>query len=132
MRRLTVVLCVVVLVAAFASPASAAVVATVPGGFASGYVAPVVVLTEGEALTYYNFDVAPHNVVADSVYLSKKAARKAKWCTAFEGKCPLFWSPTITVGESTEVLGLDALKSGDQYGFLCTVHPNMKGTLIVQ
>ena len=132
MRRTTLLIALVGLLSAATPSANAAVAATGPGGFVAGYVTPVVVMQEGDGVTYYNFDVAPHNFVADGVYLSKKAAKKAKWCTAFEGKCPIFWSPQITAGESTEVQGLDALKSGDQYGFLCTVHPNMKGTLVVQ
>jgi plastocyanin len=111
--------------------ADAAIAASGPAGFVGGFATRVVAIQEGEGVTFYNFDIAPHNFVADGAYLSKKAAKKAKWCSAFDGKCPLFWSPQITAGESTGVEGVDALKSGDQFGFYCTVHPNMKGTLVV-
>lgn len=116
-----------------ALPARAAVVATAPGGFVAGFLPPVVVIEEGEGITYTNADIAPHDLVADGHFLGKKAARKTRWCSGFDkGKCPLFWSPKIGAGESTEVEGLERVRSGEQYGFLCTVHPNMQGTLIVR
>lgn len=115
------------------TPAHAAVAAAAPGGFAAGFATPVVVVAKGEALTFANADVAPHNVTAVDAFLSKKDAKKSKWCTAFDkGKCPLFWSPTITAGEQTEVQGLDRLEPGKQYAFICTLHPNMKGTLVAR
>lgn len=113
--------------AARAAPAAAA-----PGGFAAGFATPVVIIAQGEGVTFHNFDIAPHDFVAQDAFLSKKAARRAKWCSGFDGKCPLFWSPKIGVGESTEVLGLKAVRSGKSYAFYCTVHPNMKGTLVVR
>lgn len=133
MRRALVFTLALGLVAAFAVPAYGAVVITGPGGFTAGFVPPVVVIAEGEGIDYTNADIAPHNFVAADAYLPKKAAKKAKWCSAFDkGKCPLFWSPQIGLGESTSVSGLARLKSGDQFGFICTLHPNMKGTLIVR
>ncbi|HET7482933.1 MAG TPA: hypothetical protein VFK89_08740, partial [Actinomycetota bacterium] len=63
----------------------------------------------------------------------KKAAKKARWCSAYpKGSCPLFWSPSIGTGESTEVQGLQVLKSGEQYPFYCSIHPGMKGTIVVR
>ena len=116
-----------------AAPAGAAVALTAPGGFAAGFIPPVVVIAEGEGVTYANSDVAPHNFVAENSFLSRRAAKKAKWCSSFDaGRCPLFWSPTITTGETTEVEGLDAVKAGEQHAFFCSLHPNMKGTLIVR
>ena len=133
MRRTIVGLVAASLLAAFAVPAHAAVAAAGPGGFAAGFVTPVVVVAKGEDLTFFNGDVAPHNVTAIDAFLSKKDARKSKWCSAFDkGKCPLFWSPTITAGEQTSVEGLDRLEAGKQYAFYCTLHPNMKGTLIAR
>ena len=133
MRSISAFAAGLTLVMAIVSPASAAEVATAPGGFVAGFVPPVVVIAEGEAINYTNADVAQHNFVADEAFLPKKAAKKAKWCSGFDsGKCPLFWSPTIGTGESTEVLGLERLAAGDQFGFLCTLHPNMKGTLVVR
>ena len=133
MKRFSAVAATLMLVVGIVTPASAAEVATAPGGFLAGFVPPVVVIAEGEAINYTNADVAPHNFVADNAFLPRRAARKAKWCSGFDaGRCPLFWSATIATGESTEVLGLEPLKAGDQFGFLCTLHPNMKGTLVVR
>jgi plastocyanin len=133
MRRLLVGLCALSLVGLLTSPASAAAAAAGPGGFAAGFVTPVVVSAPGEAITFANFDAAPHNFVASSAFLSKKLAKKAKWCSGYDkGKCPTFWSDTITAGQTTDVLGVEFLKSGAQYEFICTVHPNMKGTLVVR
>lgn len=133
MRRLLVGLAAFSLMGLSASPASAAVAVAGPGGFAAGYVTPVVVTAPGEAITFANFDAAPHNFVASDAFLSKKAAKKAKWCSGYlKGKCPLFWSSTITAGETTEVEGVDFLESGAQYEFFCSLHPNMAGTLVVR
>jgi plastocyanin len=133
MRRLFVGLAALSLVGLLAAPASSAVAVSGPGGYAAGYVTPVVVTAPGEAITYANFDVAPHNFVASDAFLSKKLAKKAEWCSGYyKGKCPVFWSQTITAGETTEVEGVDFLESGAQYEFICTLHPNMKGTLVVR
>ena len=113
--------------------ANAAVVATVPGSFQAGYVPPAVVIAKGEGITYANGDVAPHNFVAASAYRTVKVAKKTKWCSGFKkGKCPLFWSQTVGMGKTAEVEGLELVTPGKQYAFLCTLHPNMKGTLIVR
>jgi plastocyanin len=116
-----------------ASPAQAATAAAGPGGFAAGFATPVVVAAEDEAITFINADAAPHDFVADGVFLPRKAARKAPWCSAFrKGTCPLFWTPTITAGETADVSGIERLKSGEQYPFFCSRHPGMKGTLIIR
>jgi len=133
MRRLFAGLAALSLVGLLASPASAAVAVSGPGGFAAGYLTPVVVTAPGEAITYANFDAAPHNFVASTAFIPKKLAKKAKWCSGYDkGKCPLFWSQTITAGETTEVEGVDFLEAGAQYEFFCSLHPNMKGTLVVR
>lgn len=133
MRRLLLAPLIVGLVIGTAAPVAAAVAVTGPGGFAMGFIPPVVVIEEGEGVTYANADVAPHNFVAEETFLPAKKASKVKWCSAYErGKCPLFWSPTITTGQSTDVLGLEYVKSGERYAFFCSVHPGMKGTLIVR
>ena len=132
MRKLIlpIALCLVV---ALPAPAGAAVAVTGPGGFVAGYIPPVVVVAPGEGITYANADIAPHNFVAYDAYMTKKQAKKAKWCSGYDaGKCPLFWSQTITAGKTTEVLGLENVESGKSYGFYCSLHPGMKGTLIVR
>ncbi|MGH2753119.1 MAG: cupredoxin domain-containing protein [Actinomycetota bacterium] len=115
------------------TPANAAVALAGPGGFAAGFLTPVVVAAEGEAITFVNTDISPHDFVADGVFLPRKPAKKAPWCSGFRrGKCPLFWTPTITAGETTEVSGIEFLKAGEQYPFYCSRHPGMKGTLIIR
>lgn len=112
--------------------ARAAVAVSGPGAFVAGWTTRAVIITEGEGVTYANADIAPHNLIADAVYIPTRAERKAKWCTAYDrGRCPLFWSATITAGETTEVLGLERLRSGRQYPFFCSIHPSMKGTMVV-
>lgn len=115
------------------APAHAAIAAAGPGGFVAGFVTPVVVAAQGEAITFANADVAPHNFVADGVYLTKKDAKKARWCSAYTSKtCPLFWSATVGAGETADVEGVERLEAGSQYPFFCTVHPGMKGTLVIR
>ena len=133
MRRIFLAIAALSIAVVGAAPAGAAEAVTGPGAYQAGYLTPVVIVEPGETLTYSNFDVAGHNLVASDAYLSKKAARKAKWCSGFpRGKCPLFWSPTVGTNDSTEVLGLKAVKSGTEYPFFCSLHPNMKGTLLVR
>ena len=133
MRKALVFVGVLTVLAGSAAPAGAAVAVTGPGGFVAGFVPPIVVIAPGEGITYANADIAPHNFVAYDTFLTKKQAKKAKWCSGFDaGKCPLFWSDSITAGDTTEVLGLQNVKSGESYGFYCSLHPGMKGTLIVR
>lgn len=118
---------------AAAAPAHAAIAAAGPGGFAAGFATPVVVAAQGEAITFANADVAPHNFVADDVYLSKKQSKTARWCSAFTSKtCPLFWSATVSAGEQADVEGIEYLEAGQQYPFFCSLHPGMKGTLVIR
>ena len=113
--------------------AQAAVAVTGPGGFVAGFLPPIVVVAPGEGITYANADIAPHNFIAQDSFMTKKQAKKGKWCSGYDkGKCPLFWSETISVGKTTEVLGLENLKSGETHAFYCSLHPGMKGTLIVR
>lgn len=133
MRVLSSALLTAFFLAAAAPVAGAAVVTTGPGGFVAGFVPPVVVIAEGEDITYANADIAPHNFVALEDFYRKKKAKKVEWCSGYpKGKCPLFWSQTIGAGETTEVLGLENVESGESYVFYCSVHPNMQGTLTVQ
>ncbi len=132
-RHASVIAAAAAVLLAVPAPAHAAVAAAAPGGFLAGFATPVVTAAQGEAITFANADVAPHNFVADGVYLSKKDSKKARWCTAYTPKnCPLFWSATITAGETADVEGVERLEAGKQYPFFCTVHPAMKGTLVVR
>ena len=116
-----------------ATPAHARVAMAGPGAFLSGFATPVVVTSPGGQITFFSNDVAPHNFVAEDVFLTKKQAKKAEWCSSYsKGKCPLFWSATIGAGEQTEVLGLEYVESGTRYRFFCSLHPSsMRGTLVV-
>ncbi|MDQ1706697.1 MAG: hypothetical protein QOF18_3063 [Frankiaceae bacterium] len=96
-----------------------------------GYLTPEIVVQRGGSLQYANFDLVRHNVVQDvnADHVARKT--KAKWCSAFQRrKCPLFWSPLVGLSQTTPVLGVSGLKPGT-YSFYCTLHPGMKGKLVV-
>lgn len=113
------------------APANAVVAAAAPGSYVAGWATPVVVAQSGGDVTVVNDDVAPHNFIASENYLPPKTARKTPWCSAFKKKsCPLFWSETITIGETTTVQGLETIASG-QYPFFCSIHPGMTGILAI-
>jgi hypothetical protein len=57
---------------------------------------------------------------------------KDPWCTRFaKGKCPVFWTPLLGLGESTDLKGLKNTVAGRNYTFYCSLHPGMRGTLAV-
>jgi plastocyanin len=98
-----------------------------------GYAAPVVVTEKGGQITYMNLDIAQHDVVQDPKADRIAGPRKKPWCKAFRRKaCPVFWTRRIGIGQQTKVLGLGAVKPGKTYSFYCTLHPGMRGTLIVR
>jgi polyvinyl alcohol dehydrogenase (cytochrome) len=88
-----------------------------PGAYASTYATPVVVTGVGGPVTFVNFDIAQHDVVA-----SDKGA---------DGQ-PLFRSKLINFNETAPVEGLDKVKPGQTYGFYCSLHPGMRGQLVVR
>ena len=45
---------------------------------------------------------------------------------------PLFKSRLGGLGETVPVEGLDRVQSGKTYSFFCSLHPGMKGSLIVR
>lgn len=98
-----------------------------------GYATPVIVVQQGGELGYANLDIVQHDVVqdvkADGIYNKK---RKGRWCKSFKKKeCPLFWSARAGLGDTVPVEGLDNVEPGQVYTFFCTLHPGMKGSLIV-
>jgi plastocyanin len=98
-----------------------------PSSFATGYTTRVAPYGAGAEMTFHNGDAAPHDVVA-TVY----GEPDQPWCDSFPaGKCPLFWSKLIGLGESTPILGLDRLTPGGTYPFFCTIHPSMRGDIVV-
>jgi plastocyanin len=79
------------------------------------YGTPDVTMDQGEKLTFRNNDVAGHDVTATG--------------KGPDGK-PLFSTPIIGRGESAFVEGSQYLTTG-HYPFICSVHPNMKGSVHV-
>lgn len=121
----------IALVVGLASPAKAVVAAAAPGSFAAGWATPVIVTPVGGPVTVANADAAPHQLVANDSFLPRKLAKKAPWCKTYPAKsCPLFWSESVTTGQSAQLLGTQYLKSGEQYPFRCAIHANMTGTLV--
>ena len=108
-------------------------VSTGPGAQFYGYAAPAVVTEKGGSVTYINLDIARHDLVQDVEADGFAGSQKKPWCKSYKkGTCPIFWTPTIGIGQTTEVQGLDSVKAGETYSFLCTLHPGMKGTLVVR
>jgi plastocyanin len=103
-----------------------------PGGQFYGYLTPVVVVEKKGKLAYSNADILQHDVVHDARADGVYGPSKKRWCKAFrKGKCPVFWSKRAGLGQTVPVLGLGAVKAGQTYTFFCTLHPGMKGTLVV-
>jgi polyvinyl alcohol dehydrogenase (cytochrome) len=88
-----------------------------PGASSTGYATPVATTTKGGSLSYVNLDVVQHNVV------SKEKGPDG---------LPLFRTPLVGLGGSAPVKGLDRVVAGRTYHFFCSVHPGMKGQLIVR
>lgn len=137
MRRFAAVLAAVVL---SASPTVAEtdadvpvfVVLTGPAAQFYGYTAPVIATQKGGQVTYANLDIAFHNVVQDTKADGVAGSNKKPWCSSYKkGECPVFWTKQIGVGQQTEVLGLESVKPGKTYTFFCTLHPGMRGSLVV-
>jgi polyvinyl alcohol dehydrogenase (cytochrome) len=88
-----------------------------PGAASTNYATPVATTGVGGPLSFTNLDLAKHDVTSEE--------------KGPDGK-PLFSTPLIDLGETAEVEGLDKVKSGQSYGFFCTIHPGMRGTLVVR
>ncbi len=74
-----------------------------------------VTIPRGGTLTFQNLDVIVHNVTA----------------TKLRKKRPAFRSGDVHFGAKAEVAGVGALKPG-AYRYICSIHPNMRGTLHVR
>jgi plastocyanin len=71
----------------------------------------------GGPLSYVNLDPVQHDVTSDA--------------KGGDGR-PLFFSKLSGLGEVSPVQGLDKVQSGQSYGFYCSIHPGMRGTLVVR
>lgn len=96
-----------------ATPAAAEQVIT--AGKGDVFVNPRVTIDQGQTLSFRNADIDPHNVTATQA--------------GPDGK-PLFASETVGTGKQVPVRRVEYLTTGS-YGFLCSVHPFMTGTLEV-
>jgi polyvinyl alcohol dehydrogenase (cytochrome) len=96
-------------------PAGTAVVAG-PGAQYTTYATPVMVTRVGGPMSFVNNDLPQHDVTA--------VDRGADGL-------PLFHSKLIGIGEVAPVEGLNGLQPGRAYGFYCSIHPGMQGTLVV-
>jgi len=116
---------------ATSAPSAESTVVSVAQAQSYGYATPYMVVQHGGKLQYANFDIVRHNVVQDPA-ADHKARKSGPWCSNYpKGKCPLFWSKLIGLNQSEQVLGINSLKPGT-YSFYCSLHPGMKGTLVVQ
>jgi len=102
-------------VAAALGGASALADQQIAAGPGSRYLTTSVTMAQGERLTFANRDVASHDVT------SKAGGPDGK---------PLFGTPAIGTGGTAPVEGSQYLSAGT-YGFFCSIHPNMEGTLTV-
>ncbi|MGH2754079.1 MAG: cupredoxin domain-containing protein [Actinomycetota bacterium] len=110
-----------------------------------GYATPVIVVEPGEEVTFTNIDIEMHDLVQDVETDGVGAKKTMPWCKKKKGKkkrghgghshghaCPIFWTPLISLGQTTPILGLENVRSGDSYTYFCTLHHSMTGTLIVR
>lgn len=104
------------------------VVVAGPGAWSSNYATPAMAAQPDGTLTFVNGDVMRHNVVAWDAY----GDGSDFWCNAYSaGRCPLFWSALVGTGQTAKVYGLEHLEAGKTYTYYCTIHPGMRGTLVV-
>lgn len=109
-----------------------------PGGVAYGYLTPTITISKGDKISFTNLDAFEHDFVHDVETDGFGGKRNVRWCKEENGHdqhdhgCPVFWSERLEAGETTKVLGLKRVKRDRTYTFFCTLHHNMKGTLIVR
>lgn len=97
-----------------------------PGAWVSTYATPALAAEPGGALTFVNADLMRHDLVARGAY----GPDSQPWCRNFlPGRCPLFWTPLLALGQESPVLGLEKLAPLGVYEFTCTIHPGMTGRL---
>ena len=87
------------------------ITATPPNQFAN----TSVTIDQGDKVTFTNNDTVIHDVTSRGKGSDGKA---------------LFASETTSTGQSNPVKGVEYLTTGD-YDFICSIHPNMTGTLHV-
>ena len=114
-------------------PDQASQVVSGPQAQFSGYATPVVVASKRGKVTYTNLDIVRHDVVQDPRADGMRGPGTKPWCRKFrKGRCPVFWTPLIGLGDDTTLRGMENVRPGKIYSFYCTLHPGMKGRLVVQ
>ncbi len=97
-----------------ASAATAATIVIQPGGFASSYSPKSTTIEQGSVIKVVNKDTMTHTVTSVAV--------------DSEGD-PLF--DLVVAARQTDTLVVPATLAAGKYPFYCTIHPNMRGTLVV-
>lgn len=122
-----------------AMPAEELRAAAGPGSFILGYLTPTITISKGDSIVFTNLDAFSHDIVHDVKADGFGGKHNVPWCQTGKGHkhgkhsapCPVFWSPLVPTGGSTQVIGLTRVKPGTTYSFFCTEHHNMKGKLVV-
>jgi plastocyanin len=113
---IAVVLGLAALMPAPAAAASHRIVAFI-GAVSSNYQTTSLTISKGDTVSFQNLDlVAPHDVTSST--LKKKR--------------PIFQSNVISFGATTPVTGINKVKRKKSYGYFCSIHPYMKGTIRVR
>lgn len=106
-------------------PAPAAVVSG-PQSATVGFAPPTVLSVQGQGVTLLNADTVGHTVTS----LATRAKRVKIGKRLYTIRVPLFDTGDVAAAATGEVKGVTGLKPGS-YAFFCTVHPAMKGQLVV-
>jgi len=111
-----------------AGPLPTPAVAVAPAQAAiTGFATPIVVATQGQALSFVNGDVTGHTLTSKET----KAVRIKYGRKYYTIRKPLFDSDSVNAGSVGDVKGVSSLKPGT-YHFYCSLHTSMTGTLQVQ
>lgn len=108
-------LLVLTALASLAVPSSASAANNVVVSVGFRYLPPSLSVAQGDTLTHVNADVAPHDVMA---------------VETGPDNLPIFYGDVVGTGGQSDVRGVSSLAPGD-YGYYCSVHPTMTGTLTV-
>jgi plastocyanin len=114
-----------------------------PGARSSNYATPLVIVQPGDDVTFMNLDLFPHSVRSKVM-----GPDNVPWCKPADpdeprhrirnprrfpiGKCPLLWTPPISMTNGvmeSKLYGTKNLYAGSTVDFYCTVFPKMKGTV---
>lgn len=112
---IALVLGLAVLMPSSAAAANQRIVAFI-GAVSSNYQTTSVTMSKGDTVSFQNLDLAPHDVTS----------------TKLKKKRPIFQSRIVNFGATTPVTGVHKVKARKSYGYFCSIHPYMKGTIRVR